>query len=101
MKQHDKKSMRQLYEQWQSSGSSMKTFSEQQGIRHTTFYYWAKVLKKEGLPSTAVKDKPGFSQIPVPQPENSKALAIIRFPSGARLELHYRAEASFIKALVQ
>jgi hypothetical protein len=97
MEKHDSKKMRQLIEQWQSSGSTMKAFSVRQGVRPSTFYYWAKVLKKGGLPPAPINDKPGFSQIPVPH----KTVAVIKFPSGACLELHYQAEASFIKALVQ
>lgn len=103
MKQRDNEKMRQLYDQWQSSGLSMKAFSQQNNIRSTTFYYWVKKFKNEDLSITETIGEQRFSQIPVPGSVSSvdqKALTVIHFPSGIRLELFFPVEATFLKSII-
>ena len=92
MKQRSNENMRQLYDQWQSSGLSMKAFSKQHNITPTTFYYWVKKFNKENIATPGTVDKKGFSQLQVTGPLSSgeqKALTVIVFPSGIRLELNF------------
>lgn len=102
MKRHDTEKMRQMYDQWQLSGLSMKAFSEQHDIHPKTFYYWAKVIKKEI--SSSLDNGKGFSRIPLLEPYSDqcpKPATIICLPSGARIEFYYPVEASLIKTLIQ
>jgi hypothetical protein len=104
MKQRDNNRMRQLYEEWASSGLSLKTYSKQKAISASTFSYWVRKFKKEDLDTSQVNDKRGFSQIPVFGDQISpgaKVAATIHFPSGARLDLFYPVGVDFIKALIQ
>src|SRR5680860_1282095 len=104
MKQHGKKKMRRLYEQWQSSGISKAAFCRQQGIVNPTFHYWIKKFRGEELPLSPPARSRGFSQIPVrpvTAAQDQQALAVISFPSGMRVELYSPVEASFLKDLMQ
>lgn len=103
MKQRDNEMMRPLYDQWQSSGLSMKAFSKQHNISSTTFYYWVKKFNNEDLPNSGSIGDQGFAQLQVPQTLSSldqKAMAVIHYPSGVRLELTFPVEASFLKSLI-
>lgn len=104
MKQRDNNGMRQLYEEWISSGLSLKIYSKQKSISPSTFSYWARKFKKEKADISQAGGKQGFSQIPVFGDEifaGANAAATIHFPSGARLDLFYPAGVDFIKSLIQ
>jgi hypothetical protein len=103
MKQRDNKRMRQLYEEWASSGLSLKTYSKQKGISPSTFSYWVGKFRKEKPAISRVNDDQGFSQISALDEQifpGAKVAATIHFPSGARLELFYPAGVDYIKALI-
>lgn len=96
--------MFELYEQWQSSGLNIKTFSKQHAIAPSTFYYWVKKFKDDNQRAKGIVSKQGFSELSIPRPiplSDQKALAVIHFPCGTRLEFHYPVEAGFIKTLIQ
>jgi len=96
--------MRHLYEEWESSGLSVKAYSKQKAISPSTFSYWVRKFKNENSDIAKAKGKQGFSQIPAFEAQvfpGAKAAATIHFPSGARLELFYPAGVDFIKALIQ
>lgn len=96
--------MHQLYEEWGSSGLSLKTFSKQKAISASTFSYWVRKFNNEKADIGHVNGKQGFSQIPVLEDQvfsGASVVATIHFPSGARLELFYPAGVDFIKALIQ
>jgi hypothetical protein len=96
MRKHDKDSMRRMYEDWESSGLSMKAFSIENHINPATFNYWARSIKKERQQTAT-----GFVRLPVPAPVGGGAVAAsITFPSGARLDLYHPVDASLIKGLV-
>jgi hypothetical protein len=97
MKKHDKDTMRRMYEEWESSGMSMKAFSLENHINPATFNYWARSIKNERQQTGTT----GFVRLPVPMPVAGGALAAsITFPSGARLDLYHPIDASFVKSLV-
>jgi transposase-like protein len=100
MKRKDEKRMRHLYDEWQSSGLSMKSFSKRHDISASTFSYWANKFKKPG----GTAQGQGFSPIAISAPGfpgEQKAVAVLEFRSGTRLELFYPVEIDFIKALIQ
>lgn len=96
--------MLQLYEEWESSGLSVKAYSTQKGISPSTFSYWVRKFKNEKPDTAKANGKQGFSQITAFEGQvfsGAKAVATIHFPSGTRLELFYPAGVDFIKALIQ
>ena len=96
--------MFELYEQWQSSGLNIKTFSKHHTIATSTFYYWVKKFKNDDQRSKGIVSKQGFSELSIPRPislADQRALAVIHFPCGIRLEFNYPVEADFIKTLIQ
>lgn len=101
MKRHNHKQMRILYDEWKQSGESQTAFANRKGIRPTTFYYWTSKLGKASTPPKGQNS--GFHPITIdhsPLGVRDQAMAIIQYPSGARLELHAPVEASFLRALV-
>jgi len=103
MKRHDHKQMHLLYEEWKQSGESQTAFANRKGIRPTTFYYWTSKLRKVSSPTPKRQDS-SFDSITIDHSSlgvPGQAMAIIQYPSGARLELHAPVEASFLKALVE
>lgn len=89
--------MRRLYEEWKSSGLSMKAFSLERNINPATFNYWSRRIRKERRQAPV-----DFLRLPITQgiSDSAKAATII-FPSGARLDLYHPLDASFIKELVR
>ena len=74
--------MRQLYEDWQSSGLSQKAFAQRKQIAPSTFYYWVKKFRQP-VELTAK----GFSPLLLEsEPVGSQPLAVIHYPSGIRIE---------------
>ena len=39
-----------LYDQYKSSGVSVREFCKQQGLKENRFYYWINILKKRAIP---------------------------------------------------
>lgn len=101
MKQQDEEQMHALYEQWLLSGQSKAVFAQEQGLRATTFYYWAKKIERQALPAPVPKG--GFSRLSVEDPvpvAKGQALALVTFPSGATVELYWPVDPSFLKSLL-
>ncbi len=99
MKQQDKKKMRSLYEEWLGCGESRSGFAKRHGIASNTFNYWVKKFHHVPL----VKKSSNFNQLSLEAPlhvNTSPLTAVIYYPSGAKIELYNRAEASFLKELV-
>jgi len=94
--------MRELYDQWQTQGISKQAFCNQNGMGYHKFNYWVKKFRGKNVVTTLPGR--GFSQISVAQPEllvqDQQALAVITFPSGARIELFGSLNASFIRKLI-
>lgn len=40
-----------LYDQYKSSGVSVREFCNEQGLKENRFYYWMNILKKRAIPS--------------------------------------------------
>jgi len=99
---NEKEKMRELYDQWQTQGISKQAFCNQNGIGYHKLNYWVKKFRGKNVAMAA--EARGFSQISVPQPElldqDQQALAVITFPSGARIELFGSLDASFIRKLI-
>ena len=103
MERHDHKQMRILYEEWKQSGESQTAFAKRKGIRPTTFYYWTSKLGKASS-RPPKRQNGGFDPITIDHSSleaHGRAMVIIQYPSGARLELHAPVEASFLRALVE
>jgi len=92
--------MRALFDQWQTQGISKQAFCNQNGIGYHKFNYWVKKFRPKKTPVPTH----GFSQIPVQQPDVmvqiQQVLAVITFPSGARIELFDSLDASFLRKLI-
>ncbi len=90
--------MRGLYEEWESSGLSMKAFSLNHNINPTTFNYWVRSIRKK----RQHVQSPGFLRLPIHKeaPDGAR-VATITFPSGIRLELYHPLEAWVIKELLR
>ena len=74
--------MRELYENWHSSGLSQKAFALQNQIAPSTFYYWVKKFRQPGELTAK-----GFSPILMESvPIASPPLAVIHYPSGVSVE---------------
>lgn len=104
MKRHDHQQMRSLYEQWQASGESKTVFATRNGVRPTTFYYWVQKFKKSFLAASPSVPGSGFRPITIEGAaivNQGQAMAVIHYPSGARLELYSPVEAQFLKTLVE
>jgi hypothetical protein len=97
MRKHNINEMRSLYEAWESSGTSMKSFSLENNINPATFNYWAKTIRKERQQHGPA----GFLQLAAPDcAPVGTAVASITFPSGAKLDLYRSVDVSLIKGLV-
>lgn len=90
--------MLSLYQEWKDSGESQAAFAKRQGIRPTTFGYWVKKYDKLST-SHSGGQAGGFCPIALPSGQG-KAVAIIQYPSGARLEFYVGVDALYLKSLL-
>lgn len=63
MRKFDINTMRRLYEEWESSGMSMKAFSLKNNINSANFNYWTKSIRKERQKAPAGS----FLRLPMPK----------------------------------
>jgi len=100
MKRYTEEEMLELYGQWQASGMSRVAFAEEQGIPRHTFYYWTSKFDKANTNQQAV----GFQSITVESPQlirESRATAILHFPSGVVMELQGSLDAQLLQTLTR
>ena len=103
-----------LYEQYTTSGVSVRTFCREQGINENRFYYWIKTLKrntvsalnapKEFIPMTpqAVSCLTGSSIEPRKEQQLSGKRQDIKitYPSGVVLQLESGCDLETLKQLI-
>ncbi len=86
MKRYKRELMLPLYEQWQESGRSKRSFAISHRIAPNTFYYWANKIERASAPSSS-----GFQRIESEVLSAGAApgelMAAVQYPSGIRLEL--------------
>ena len=100
MERYTEEQMRTLYEQWQASGLTRVDFAEEQEVPPHTFYYWARKFEKAGSNPQAV----GFQSITVESPplvRESRATAILHFPSGVVMELQGNLDVQLLQSLTR
>lgn len=89
--------MRARYEEWKSSGLSMKTFSEENELAYSTFSYWVRKFNSDGGVAAGFVElnvgSDGGSLSPAPVVE-------IEYRSGTKVRFYCLADASVIKSLV-
>ncbi len=81
---------REIYAEWQSSGQSVKTFTQALGLDDSKFYYWQKKLKQQT--SVQVAKPGGFVQMPhmkavPPLPGQTPALCELVYPNGVTVRI--------------
>jgi hypothetical protein len=95
-RRHTESKMKALYADWQQSGLSKKAFCQQAGIPHSSFFYWLKKINSSDHPSV-----PDFMELDFSDSHHSEPVFLeIEYPTGTRLKLYRKAEASWIKSLV-
>lgn len=86
----------QLYLRWKCSGKGARVFCEQESIKYSTFWYWAKKFKTSALP----KDE--FIEMKVDKIEvkSSQPLAELRLTDKGALIFYELPEPEWVKALL-
>lgn len=85
---------------WQASGQSKKTYSEQQGIRYSTFKDWVKKYTSV-QPVIAREEKMNFVSLEVSSPAVAgSGYAEIHYPNGSRLIIHKAIPAEELRRLL-
>lgn len=87
---------RQLYLRWKSSGKGARVFCEQESIKYSTFWYWAKKFKSSALPEAE------FIEMKVDKIEvkSSQPLAELRLTDKGALIFYELPEPASVKALL-
>ena len=89
--------MRAYYDEWKSSGLSMKAFSKENRLTYSTFSYWVRKFSSDGGGTAGfVKlnvESPGGSLSPAPVVE-------IEYLSGTKVRFYCLTDSSVIKSLV-
>lgn len=94
---HTEEEMKAIYAQWQQSGLNKKEYCQQAGIEPSKFFYWAKKFRENGVSPSS-----DFLELDLSSHANSGDVFLeIEYPSGARLKLYQKAEASWIKSLLE
>jgi len=99
MKKEQNKSQQryhQLYLQWKISGKGVRVFCQQESIKYSTFWYWAKKFKTSALP------KPEFIEMKVDKIETKsfQPLAELRLTDKGALIFYELPEPAWIRALL-
>jgi len=90
--------MRAYYQEWKSSGLSMKVFSKENELTYSTFSYWVRKFSSDGgiaagFVELNVGGSPGGNSDPAPIVE-------IEYRSGTKVRFYCLTDASVIKSLV-
>ena len=99
---------RQLIQERQQSGQSVRAWCQQNGIRENSYYYWLRIIREEALceaenkSDALVKVEPEKLAVETVSPQSSAGGIVIRthgveaeFPSGTDIGML----AVFVKAL--
>ena len=89
---HTSEEMQVVIREWQTSGSSKKTFCHQRDIKYQTFQYWYKRL--------ADASSSGFTEVRVDSGARAGAFEIV-FPPGARMLLQGEPSASWLREVLR
>jgi hypothetical protein len=86
----------QLYLRWKSSGKGARVFCEQESVKYSTFWYWAKRFKTKTLPEGE------FIEMKVNKIEvkSSQPVAEIRVTDKSALVFYELPEPAWVKALL-
>lgn len=98
MKRQSEQEMRNLYQEWLSSGKSKSEFADSVGLLRTTFYYWTKKFNAQEEASSSGN---GFQLLDTGSSiGRGRILAHIHYPSGVSLELYEGVSAEYLRALL-
>lgn len=86
----------QLYLRWKSSGKGARVFCEQESVKYSTFWYWAKKFQASSLP------KQEFIEMKVDKVEvkSSRPVAELRVTDRSALVFYELPEPAWVKALL-
>lgn len=86
----------QLYLRWKSSGKGARVFCEQESVKYSTFWYWAKRFKTSTLPEAE------FIEMKVNKIEvkSSQPVAELRVTDKSALVFYELPEPAWVKALL-
>lgn len=104
-------SFRELYEEYLSSGLTVRDFCANQDFAVSTFYRWQKLLREKDLAKAFVPLV--MEQQPLVQPAGHPVLSVSKekseaeenkleftFPNGTKLQLKGHVEAALLKTIV-
>jgi|SRR5680860_954027 len=98
MKRQSEQEMRNLYQEWLSSGKRKSEFADSVGLVRTTFYYWTKKFHSQ---EEAFSSGDGFQLLDTGSSiGQGRILAHIHYPSGVSLELYEAVSAEYLRALL-
>jgi hypothetical protein len=86
----------QLYLRWKSSGKGVRLFCEQESVKYSTFWYWAKRFKASTLPEAEfIEMKVNKIEVKPSQP-----VAELRVTDKSTLVFYELPEPTWVKALL-